>query len=102
MIDEATTNVLGEMILLFDRLKDLASSTAQEIGVVFATPNGAFCGHLRFAIAVENIAANRIEELQFDSLASESKLLTKVMRRDEARSLRWCSEPDTSCSRGAD
>ena len=95
MIEEATKSVLGEMIMLFDRLRDLAWSTAQEIGVVFTTPNGTFAGTFDSAIAVENIAASQIEDLQFDSLASESKLLTKVMRRDEARSLALVLEPDT-------
>jgi len=92
-IEEATKGVLGEMIALFDHLKDLARSTAQEIAVVFTTPNSTFAGTFDSAIAVENIAADKIEDLQAGSLVEEGKLVTRIMHRDEARSLALVLEP---------
>lgn len=45
------------------------------------------------AIAVENVTADKIEDLQKDALEAEGKLVTQVMHRDEAQSLALVLEP---------
>jgi len=93
-IGQARNGVLRQMIAIFQEFKELMRDTVKELAVVIMVGRNAFAVSADRAVAVENIAPDRIKDVGTGLLAPGSQLVHRCAERSAARSLAMILEPD--------
>jgi len=95
VIENAQAGVLGEMIGLFDRLKELVGEASKEVAMVLATPTQTFAASFDSVVAVERIPSDKIEEVQAESLGARHGAARRIAHRGTSGPLALVLEPDS-------
>jgi purine-binding chemotaxis protein CheW len=95
LIEQARTGVLGEMIALFDRLKELMREASKEVAMVLATPTQTFAASFDGVVAVERIPSDKIEEIRAESFGLRDGAVRRIAHRGTSGPLALVLEPDS-------